>query len=51
MTNNQLCNFIGAIGCIICFFSMGLMFFGMTTAFWGAVVGIGLATLGLVNYN
>ena len=51
MTNNQLCNFIGIIGCIIAFFSMGFMFFGMSSAIWGAIVGIICSCLALVNYD
>ena len=51
MTNNKLCDIIGCIGCVVCFFSMGLMFFGIGSAIWGAVVGLLICLLGLFNYD
>ena len=51
MTNNQLCNCIGVVGCLVAFFSAGFMFFGVSSAVWGAVVGILLGSLALVNYD
>ena len=51
MTNNQLCNCIGVIGCLVIFFSMGFMFFGVLSAIWGAIVGILMSGLALVNYD
>ena len=51
MTNNQLCNLLGGAGCVIGAFSLGLMFFGMKSAIWGAIAGIALAAISLVNYD
>ena len=51
MTNNQLCSLIGGSGCIILFISMVLMFFGTTTAIWGAAAGAIIGIIGLVNFN
>jgi len=51
MTNNQLCNFLSVVGCLIASFCMGLMFFGATVAVWGAIVGICVCVLGLANYE
>ena len=51
MTNNQFCNFLGCLGCVIAFFSMGLMFFGVSLAVWGAVVGIVMGGIAIVSYN
>ena len=51
MTNNQFCSVLGIGGIIIACMSMGLMFFGITPALWGAVAGVVLAGLGLVNFD
>ena len=51
MTNKQACDFLGVLGCLVAFLSMGLMFFGVPAAVWGAVAGIALAFLALVNYD
>lgn len=51
MTNNQLCNILGVIGCVIAFFGMGLVFFGITSAAWAVAFGILLSGIGLVNYD
>ena len=51
MTNNQLCNFLGILGCIVASFSMGFMFFGIPSAVWGAIIGVVLGGLALVNYD
>lgn len=51
MTNNQICSTLGIGGIIIACMSMGLMFFGVNSAIWGAVAGIILAGLGLVNFD
>ena len=51
MTNNQLCSIIGIAGCVIVSFSMGFMFFGVSSAIWGAIVGIICSCLALVNYD
>ena len=51
MTNNQLCALLGITGCVVSAFCMGLMFFGMMSAIWGALVGCGLCALCLVNYD
>lgn len=51
MTNNQLCGLLGVGGVTITAMALGLMFFGVTPAVWGAVVGIVLANVALVNYD
>ena len=42
MTNNQLCDIIGAIGCIIAFLAFVACFFG---AGWWIGIGVGLALI------
>lgn len=51
MTNNQLCNVIGIIGCVITFFGLGFMFFGVTAAWMGAAAGLALCGLSLIGYE
>ena len=51
MTNNQLCNFIGVLGCVIAFFGMGLVFFGMSAAAWAVALGIILGWISIHNYD
>lgn len=51
MTNNQLCGFLEVAGCFILFMSMGLMFFGLSSAMYGVAVGAVIGLLGLVNYD
>ena len=51
MTNNQLCNLIGGAGCAVCFFGMGLMFFGIPLAALGVLGGMILAVIALLNYD
>ena len=51
MTNNKLCNIISSIGCAIASWHMGLMFFGITSAIWGAGIGIIVTLFGLSNYE
>lgn len=51
MTNNELCNILGCGGCIITCGCMGLVFFGVSVASWGLLVGIAMMVLGLTNYD
>lgn len=51
MTNNQLCNLIGAIGIAILSISMGLMLFGAMSAAWSAGAGTIISLVGLLNYE
>ena len=51
MTNNQLCNLMGAAGCFIAFIGMGLVFFGITAAGWAVALGVLLGVLSLINYD
>ena len=51
MTNNQLCNLIGIIGCLIAFFGMGFVFFGVTSAAWAIAFGIILGWVSQINYD
>ena len=51
MTNNQLCTLIGIIGSLVAFFSMGFMFFGITSALWGAIAGLALDGIALVSFD
>lgn len=51
MTNNQLCTLIGAVGCVIAFFGMGLVFFGVTPAAWAVCVGILMGYISVVSYD
>ena len=51
MTNNQLCDIIGCAGCGIAAWCMGMIFFGMTSAIWGVLIGLLLGVIGLVNYD
>lgn len=51
MTNNQLCNLLGAVGCLVSFISMGLMFFGLGSAVWAAAAGLLLAVISLASYD
>lgn len=51
MTNKQLCDGLGLMGCVVAAASMGLMFFGVAAAVWGTVAGIALATIALVSYD
>ena len=51
MTNNQLCNIIGAVGCIIASLGMGLVFFGVPLSAWVVIIGITIGIIGLVNYD
>lgn len=49
--NNKLCTVIGCLGCVIAFFGMGLMFFGVSSAIWGACIGFALTSIGIVGYE
>ena len=51
MSNNTICSIIGGFGCIVLSWSMGLMFFGNMSAIWGAIVGVLIAIIVLVNYD
>ena len=51
MTNNKLCNILGCGGCGLACWCLGLVFFGFSSAMWGAVIGIICMALGLVNYD
>ena len=51
MTNNQLCNLLGAVGCLVRFISMGLMFFGLGSAVWAAAAGLLLTVVSLASYD
>lgn len=51
MTNNKLCNIFCGVGCGISFWCMGMMFFGATSAIWGALVGMILILIGYFNYE
>ena len=51
MTNNQLCDMIGIGGCAVLALSVGLMFFGVTIAFVGVVIGAVCGGICLVNYD
>ena len=51
MTNNQFCDFIGITGCLIIFFSMGFMFFGLTSALITAILGVVISLFALANYD
>lgn len=51
MTNNQLCALLSGGGCFILFISMVLMFFGYTTAIWGATVGALIGVFGTLSYD
>ena len=51
MTNNHLCNLIGIIGCLIAFFGMGFVFFGVTSATWTIAFGIILGWVSQINYD
>lgn len=50
MTNNQVCNVIGMIGCIIASVCFVLCFFG-ASAWVGAVIGITLMVISQANYD
>ena len=51
MTNNQFCSILGVSGIFIAFMSMGLIFFGVSSAIWGAITGFTFAGIGLVNFD
>ena len=51
MTNNQLCDLLGIVGCVLAFFGMGLVFFGVTPAAWAVAFGILLGWVSQVNYD
>ena len=51
MTNNKLCDIIGGAGALITAWCMGLFFFGVGPAVWGAVFGLVLLAFGLSNYD
>lgn len=51
MTNNQLCDIMGAVGCIIGAVSFGFLFFGVTSAIWFLIGGVLIAGIGQVSYD
>ena len=51
MTNNQLCNVFGVVGCTISFLCMVAIFFGSVASAIGVVLGMLLAFIGLMNYE
>jgi len=51
MTNNQICNVLGCSGCGIACWCFGLMFFGVSIAIWGVLLGIIMMILSLTNYD
>ena len=51
MTNNKLCDILGAAGCIMAAASMVLIFFGASCCWVGAIVGVGLALLAQCEYE
>ena len=51
MTNNQLCNLLGAVGCLVSFISMSLMLFGLGSAAWAAAAGLLLTVVSLASYD
>lgn len=51
MTNDKLCDIIGICGCVITSISLGLLFFGVTTAAWGAAFGVLVCGIALFNYE
>lgn len=51
MTNNQMCDMLGLSGCLILFFSMGFMFFGLSSALVTAIIGAIMGIIALLNYE
>lgn len=51
MTNDQLCDLIGVVGCIIAFLGEVYVFFGVTEAALAVGLGALLSIVGLANYN
>ena len=48
MTNNQLCDILGLLGCVIAFISLVACFFGVS-AWW--VLGFGIALILFSQYE
>ena len=51
MTNNQLCDLLGALSCIIIFFGIELVLFGITEATWAVAFGLLLGFITIHNYD
>jgi len=51
VTNNQLCTFVGAAGCVLASLGMGLIFFGVTPAWIVTVIGVIMGKIALMNFD